>query len=216
MASAPPGRARTGLGDVKVVEKVTGYKKIKFFTHENAGYGDVHLPEMQMHTTAFWLTVPHAVIDGLGAPRAEVIDALRGVTSALHTVAAVGLMVDPRDLGRTLGEQTEPSAPPRKDGPLVPGFDPTVFLYDHTPGGVGLAARLFADRGVLLARARRLVAACSCLDGCPACIGPAAGLVAGPAGLAGGPGPGGAPRPVGTVDRKGLAVALLDAMGAAA
>src|SRR5690606_14995774 len=51
------GRACIFAGDVKVLEKVTGYKKIKFFTHENAGYGDVHLPEIQMHTTSFWLTL---------------------------------------------------------------------------------------------------------------------------------------------------------------
>ena len=35
-------------------------QKIKYHTHENVGYGDVHLPEMQMHTTSFWLTVPGA------------------------------------------------------------------------------------------------------------------------------------------------------------
>ncbi len=75
----PFGRTRIGFGDVKVEEKVTGYKKIKFFTHENAGYGDVHLPEMQMHTTAFWLTLPEAVIDSLGHPRATIVDGLRGL-----------------------------------------------------------------------------------------------------------------------------------------
>ena len=52
----------SGWGEVAVVEKVVGYKKIKFYTHENAGYGDVRLPEMQMHTTAFWLTVPERVV----------------------------------------------------------------------------------------------------------------------------------------------------------
>ncbi|HEX2675128.1 MAG TPA: DEAD/DEAH box helicase, partial [Polyangiales bacterium] len=31
-------------GEVSVVEKVVGYKKIKFHTHENVGYGEVHLP----------------------------------------------------------------------------------------------------------------------------------------------------------------------------
>ena len=65
-AAARAGRSAArgiGWGDVKVVEKVIGYKKIKFYTHENAGYGDVRLPEMQMHTTAFWLTVPEDVAE---------------------------------------------------------------------------------------------------------------------------------------------------------
>ncbi len=54
-----------GFGEVKVIEKVTGYKKIKFFTHENTGYGDVHLPEMQMHTTSFWLSLPERIVQRL-------------------------------------------------------------------------------------------------------------------------------------------------------
>src|SRR6185295_3837000 len=66
-ASSPLGRAVTAWGEVSVVEKVTGYKKIKFHTHENAGYGEVRLPDMQMHTTSFLLTVPEAIwaSDGL-------------------------------------------------------------------------------------------------------------------------------------------------------
>ena len=43
---------------MSVIEKVVGYKKIKFHTHENTGYGDVRLPDIQMHTTSFWLTIP--------------------------------------------------------------------------------------------------------------------------------------------------------------
>src|SRR6185369_1978235 len=85
------GRARIGFGDVKVIEKVTGYKKIKFFTHENAGYGDVRLPDLQMHTTSFWLTVPEAVLGSLGQPRATAIDGLRGLGAALETVSTLFL-----------------------------------------------------------------------------------------------------------------------------
>jgi len=166
----------SGRGEVSIVEKVVGYKKIKFHTHENVGYGEVHLPEMQMHTTAFWLTFSHTLVERLALPRPDVIDALRGLGNALHTVGAVGLMIDPRDLGRTLGEQADGGAPPSKTGPLSAGFDPTLFLYDHTPGGVGLAARLFEEREALLGRARQLVERCACGDGCPACIGPASGM----------------------------------------
>ena len=163
---------RVGAGEVSVVEKVVGYKKIKFNTHENVGYGDVVLPEMQMHTTAFWLTVPEDVVRSMRAPRPAVVEALRGISCALHTVACVGLMIDPRDLGRTLGSRSEGEGMPRKAPGEGPGFDPTVFLYDHIPGGVGLSPRLFEQREELLRRARRLMEGCECEDGCPACIGP--------------------------------------------
>jgi len=175
------GRAILGFGDVKVIEKVTGYKKIKFFTHENAGYGDVHLPEMQMHTTSFWLTLPEAVVGALPYPRATVIDGLRGLGAALETVSTLATMCDPRDLGQTLGDGGLPGgdgalAAPGRDyhAGRTGGFDPTIFLFDAIPGGVGLAERLFERAPELLQQARALIESCTCQSGgCPACVGPA-------------------------------------------
>ncbi len=177
----------SGWGEVSVVEKVVGYKKIKFYTHENAGYGDVRLPEMQMHTTAFWLTVPEEICQQMPEGRAAAIDGLRGVGVALETVSTLALMCDPRDLGTTLGDTSlDPEAmanvddedapvpiPRRVRGGPAPGYSPTLFLYEHTPGGIGLAERIFAQRDVLLARALRLVEGCPCASGCPGCVGPA-------------------------------------------
>jgi DEAD/DEAH box helicase domain-containing protein len=174
------GRARVGFGDVKVIEKVTGYKKIKFFTHENAGYGDVHLPEMQMHTTSFWLTVPEAVLGALPHPRATLIDGLRGVGAALETVSTLFLMCDPRDIGQTLGDGGQegdgeaPAVAPGRDphAGRTGQFDPTVFLFDALPGGVGLAERIYERARELCWAAGRLIRSCSCPAGCPACVGP--------------------------------------------
>jgi DEAD/DEAH box helicase domain-containing protein len=193
---APVANVECGWGEVSLVEKVVGYKKIKFYTHENAGYGEVTLPEMQMHTTAFWLTMPEGEVRARKEPRPAIIEALRGINSALHTVACLGLMIDPRDLGRTLGSKSEPEGPPRKDPHDGAGFDPTLFLYDNIPGGVGLAARLFEEREDLLRRCRSLLEGCSCNAGCPACIGPELGAVS-----------------AGPSARKSLARELLTALG---
>jgi DEAD/DEAH box helicase domain-containing protein len=167
-----------GWGEVSIVEKVVGYKKIKFYTHENAGYGDVRLPEMQMHTTAFWLTVPEHVCARVTAGRAAAIEGLRAVGVALETVATLALMCDPRDLGTTLGEPTgedrRAAMTPSSDFTDVPrpGYCPTLFLYEHVPGGTGLAERIWEQQAVLLARALRLIESCPCPTGCPACVGP--------------------------------------------
>lgn len=165
-----------GWGEVKVVEKVTGYKKVKFFTHENAGYGDVHLPEIEMHTTSFWLTIPDALVEELAIPHALAVDALRSAGVALETVATLALMCEPADIGRTLGDGAE-----QGDGrgagrnPLAGRtgtLDPTLFLFDAVPGGVGLAQRIFEQVDALLGAAQRLISNCNCDAGCPACIGP--------------------------------------------
>lgn len=170
-----------GLGEVSVVQRVVGYKKIKFHTHENVGYGDVHLPEIQMHTSAFWIVFPEHFIASREEPRPLVIDALRGLLKALSLVASFGLMVDPRDIGRTLEDPVDRG---RSDGAAIEPegtgdpsrFHPTLFLYDQVPGGIGLAPRLFEDRDELLRRAKILIDTCPCTAGCPACVGPPVGV----------------------------------------
>ncbi len=166
-----------GHGDVDVAEKVVGFKKIKFHTHENVGFGEVNLPAVEKPTTAFWYTVGEALLQQVQAPRAVLMDALAGLLNALHAVAAVGLMMDPRDLGRTLVDEpgiNQPEALTENRS-----FEPTLYLYDSVAGGVGLAPRLWQERQELLQRAHQLVAGCTCAQGCPSCVGPVAPHVAG-------------------------------------
>jgi DEAD/DEAH box helicase domain-containing protein len=180
-----------GIGEVSIVEKVVGFKKVKFFTHENAGYGEVRLPDVQMHTTSFWWTIPEEVARDIEGGRAATIDGLRGVGRALETVATLQLMCDPRDLGASIGDAGEGDAPaptelaptelaPARSGRPRPGFDPTLFLFDNVPGGIGLAPRIHENAEAWLRLARALLAACSCPVGCPRCVGPAAAAVAAP------------------------------------
>jgi len=49
---------------------------------------------------------------------------------------------------------------------------PTVYLYERAPGGVGLAERLFRFHDHLIRTATGLVESCGCAAGCPSCVGP--------------------------------------------
>src|SRR5690606_5130987 len=141
--TAQRGRALSAFGEIRVVEKVTGYKKVKYFTHENAGYGDVHLPDMQMHTTSFWLTLRPEDFSAIQAPRATLIDALRAAGVALEIVATLALMCEPEDLNRSIEDGSHEETSTTED--------PTLFLFDAQPGGVGLSRRIFQRAPELLA-----------------------------------------------------------------
>ncbi len=167
---------RVGLGELSVVEKVVGYKKVRFHTHENVGYGEVRLPAIDKQTTGIWYTFSESLVASMEMDRPEVVDALRGMSQAMHTVASSMLMVDPRDLGRAMGDCQEPGGLPGKtQAGGGHGFDPTIFLYDQISGGVGLSDRLFEVREDIAVRARRIIERCDCDAGCPACIGPSIG-----------------------------------------
>lgn len=156
-AEGPATGGRRSHGEVMVASLVTLFKKLKFGTDENVGWGPIDLPELELQTTAYWITVD----DAAASWRRDELDvALVGTGRALQAVAAVLLMVDPRDLGLVSQVRS-----PHQDSP-------TIYLYEAVPGGVGLSERLFARHDELVAGAAELVAACPCANGCPACTGP--------------------------------------------
>lgn len=144
-------------GEVMVASLVTLFKKLKFGTDENVGWGPIDLPELELQTTAYWLTAESAT---RGWRRDDLDVALVGAGRALQAVAAVLLMVDPRDLGLVSQVRS-----PHQESP-------TIYLYEAMPGGVGLSERLWARHDELVVGAAQLVAACGCESGCPACTGP--------------------------------------------
>ncbi len=56
-AHAEARGATKAHGEIAVTTQVTGYKKIKWYTHENLGEGVVALPPTELHTTGYWLAV---------------------------------------------------------------------------------------------------------------------------------------------------------------
>jgi len=161
--SAALAGGRRQHGEVMVASLATIYKKLKFVTNENLGWGRIHLPEIELQTTAAWLTVDPAIVAG-GAPggwrRDELDVGLLGAGRALQGVASFLLMVDPHDLGLVSQVRS-----PHHEAP-------TIYLYETVPGGVGLAERLFGRTDELIAGAIDLITGCGCDGGCPACTGP--------------------------------------------
>jgi DEAD/DEAH box helicase domain-containing protein len=168
-------------GDVQVRSQVVGFKKIKFFTLENVGSGKLELPENEMHTTAYWITLSQELLASLPFSISERQDGMFGLLHALESVACLLLMCDQRDLGATIGEGTVPGEgevewPPSAAtdrGRIEEFFKPTLYLYDAYPGGIGMSEPLYRMHDQLLHRTRELIAACPCQNGCPSCVGPA-------------------------------------------
>jgi len=151
-------------GEVHVAHQVVGFKKIKFFTMENVGSGDLNLPVQEMHTTAYWITIPREQFESLPFTSIDRLNGLHGLAYALAQLSAVFLMCDRRDLGCAV-----------EFGPESDAFDPTVYIYDNFPGGIGLSRPLYEIRADVLAAVGRLIDSCGCDDGCPSCVGPTPG-----------------------------------------
>jgi len=172
---------RVFYGDVNVVTQVVGYKKLKFAGRENLGLGTVCLPEQELLTAGVWFEFPLTVEEATHYRRIRDIAAgLTGALTAIHNVASVILMCDPRDIGTCVsssrGEWTA-----RMDhlGTVQINGQPSphtrsvsLFVYDYYPGGIGLSEQLFHAAGDVVHRAHQATEMCDCAQGCPACIGP--------------------------------------------
>jgi DEAD/DEAH box helicase domain-containing protein len=160
---------------VHVVSRVVGFKKIKFYTNENVGSGELDLPEQQMHTTSYWLTIPSAVMGALPYGSDDRRDGVIGLAFAMRHVAQLLLMCDRHDVGVSIdGGSLERKTRTAGVGgvPETLATEPNIFIYDNYPGGIGFSRPLFDLHAPLLERTRELVTGCPCDSGCPSCVGP--------------------------------------------
>jgi len=154
---------RLVLGDVLVRSQVAKFKKIRFHTHENIGYGTVELPEEELQTRSLALLFESDTVSGTalqGRDEQEIGRILSGIGSLLKRIAPIFVLCDPRDIG--ISERV------RDPHFMVPA----LYIYDHYPGGTGLAEALAEKIPELVRTVAETVEGCPCESGCPSCVGP--------------------------------------------
>lgn len=154
---------RLVLGDVLVRSQVAKFKKIRFHTHENIGYGTIELPEEELQTRSLALLFESDTTSGAAfeeRDEQEIGRILAGIGTLVKRIAPVFVLCDPRDIG--ISERV------RDPHFMVPA----IYIYDHYPGGTGLAEALAERIPDLLHSVAERVAACPCESGCPSCVGP--------------------------------------------
>jgi len=147
------------FGEVSVTTIAVGYKKIKFDTLENVGYGHIHLPPQELQTESYWVSFAAWFDDWMKANGYDMARGIHGLTRALHNVAPLFVMCDPRDIGAVAVRRS----PVQQRA--------TAYLYDKYPGGIGIAQKVHSLHGEIVAAAHNQVMECACPFGCPSCIG---------------------------------------------
>ena len=153
------GLIRKHRGEVLVSSIVTLFKKIRFDTHENLGWGPVTLPELEMQTTACWWTLPEGLEEKYG--KEELKNAMVALSYLLRHIAPMFLMCSVNDISVVYHVKDTFSD------------KPTLYLYDHIPGGIGLSDKVYETNELFFKEALSMLSRCPCVDGCPACTGAA-------------------------------------------
>jgi len=144
-------------GEVGVSFLTYMFKKIKFNSRENIGYGKVHLPLVTLETTGCWLIPPQEVLRKVQEYGRSPMEGLLGVANVMGEVATLLLMCDGSDIS-TIVDATNTGLP-------------SIFLVDRYPGGIGLAQKAYQLMEDLLKASLDIIKGCPCEDGCPSCVG---------------------------------------------
>lgn len=151
---------RLSWGEVKVTSVTVLYKKIKFHTHENVGWGKIELPELEFHTNSYWYAFPGDIRFRVNLEGEQFGGALRGVANILGKIAPLWMMCDPHDL-RSISQVRSPFTEL-----------PTIYIYENIPDGVGYSEKLFNISDDLFKACLEQAGNCPCHGGCPSCVGP--------------------------------------------
>ena len=150
------------LGDILVRSQVEKYKKMRFNTNENIGYGEIWLPPEEMQTQALILVIsPESasarLLASLSPEKADAV--LYSVANLLRQLAPSRVLCDIHDIGVVSRARD------------IFFKAPTLYFYDMYPGGTGIAEALRTCIADIEKSAAERVRSCTCVSGCPSCIG---------------------------------------------
>jgi DEAD/DEAH box helicase domain-containing protein len=152
------GDAELCFGDVEVTNQVVGFVRKLVATNELVSHEALPLPPVTLRTRAVWWTLPGRLIDAASVATADLAGGIHGAEHCAIGMLPLVATCDRWDIGGV-------STPLHPDTGLT-----TIFVYDGSPGGAGIAERGYhAAERWLRATAERL-RDCPCRDGCPSCV----------------------------------------------
>jgi DEAD/DEAH box helicase domain-containing protein len=94
----------------------------------------------------------------------------------MKNIAQLLLMCDAHDIGLSVdGGSLDRNTRTGGSGggrPEALATEPSIFIYDNYPGGIGFSRPLFDMHALHLELTRDLISTCPCESGCPSCVGP--------------------------------------------
>jgi len=146
------------LGRLRVTEQVVGYEKRNLFGGELVESQTLDLPAQRFETVGLWIEIEGVIRKMVEQRSLHFMGGMHALEHALIGMFPLFALCDRDDIGGI----AIPHQPQLQKA--------AVFVYDGTPGGVGLAARGFEILEELLGKTANLIASCTCDDGCPSCI----------------------------------------------
>ncbi len=144
---------RSGFGDMKVIQQVTGYKKIQLRDEKVLGEFSLNIPPFTLDTEGFYLELPPDFKEIVYDNQCDFEGGIHAIVHAIIAMYPLHLLADRNDIEGTYSCE-----------------DNRIYLYETRAGGVGYAEGGFLNISDLLETALGSISTCPCSGGCPSCI----------------------------------------------
>jgi DEAD/DEAH box helicase domain-containing protein len=158
LAGRDRGPLAARLGRLRITERVVGFERKRAQSQEPIDQQPLELPPVVFETVGLWWVAPHTLELTLRRAGRHFPGALHASEHAAISLLPLVALCDRGDVGG----MSFPFHPQVGSG--------AVFLYDGHPGGIGIAARAYAELPELLGRVLELLRSCPCDEGCPSCV----------------------------------------------
>jgi DEAD/DEAH box helicase domain-containing protein len=145
------------FGNVSVTERVVAYQRKSIRDQATIATVELDLPPSVFETEAVWYLPTLRQLDGLDE-MPTLISTLHAAEHSMIALLPLWAMCDRWDIGGLSTNIHQDTG------------QPTVFIYDGHPGGVGIAERGFEQFEGWVADTVRLLEGCPCERGCPSCV----------------------------------------------
>jgi DEAD/DEAH box helicase domain-containing protein len=145
------------FGRVSVTERVVAYQRKSIRDQSTIATVELDLPPSVFETEAVWYIPTPRQLDGL-EQMPTLISTLHAAEHSMIALLPLWAMCDRWDIGGLSTNIHQDTG------------QPTIFIYDGHPGGVGIAERGFQQFEGWVADTVRLLEGCPCERGCPSCV----------------------------------------------
>jgi DEAD/DEAH box helicase domain-containing protein len=152
------------FASVTMRKQITGYERRDSSSGEVLGQRPLDLPETTLSTKALYYTVPRDLEREILAGEygnGDTEDFPGSIHAAEHAMISMFPFEYLCDRG-DIGGLSTPEHPHTGE--------PTIFIYDGYPGGIGLNRAAYDDVAALMDTTLSMLRSCDCADGCPACV----------------------------------------------
>jgi DEAD/DEAH box helicase domain-containing protein len=145
------------FGQVTVTSVTIMFRKIKLYSLDSIGFGNLDLPPQELETTALWIIPPASALNRVKQYGRVAGEGMMGIGNALVGIIPIYVICDYMDIGPVIDSSNT-------------GV-PTIFIYDKYPGGLGFAEKSYDLIDPIMESCLELISSCPCEYGCPSCVG---------------------------------------------